>query len=61
MTVIGIIYLVLGYWAAGIVMSKMGIVYIGELGKYFVSRVFWSILLGWLIIPAAIIIKLVEK
>ena len=61
MTVLAVIYLIASFWAAGVVMEKLGIIYVGDVGKYFVSKLFWGILLGWLMIPIAIIIKLINK
>lgn len=49
-----IIYLVLGYWATGktIYANK---IYIGSLSNYWFQRLMWGAVLGWLLIPVAII------
>lgn len=52
--ILGLIYIVLGYWAMG------GTVYankirIGTLGDLFFYRLFLGVILGWILIPIAIL------
>lgn len=47
-----ILYLVLGYWAFGVVNS--GKVYFGTSQGIFLNRIIWGAILGWILIPIAI-------
>lgn len=49
-----IIYMILGYWAAGKVMYENKIViYTGV--NFICKKLAWGVLLGWILIPIAII------
>lgn len=52
-----LIYLVLGYWATGVTIYANKIV-IHTFGQLFIQRMIWALLLGWILIPWAIIKKL---
>lgn len=49
-----IIYLVLGFWATGKTIYANKIVFSSG-GYFFFKRVFWGLLLGWILIPIALI------
>jgi uncharacterized membrane protein len=55
-----IIYAVLGFWAAGVVLYEDKII-IGAWSDLFTRKVFYGIIFGWLFIPIAIIKRLIGK
>lgn len=57
MLILFIIYLVLGYWATGETLFKNKIL-IGTPGKVSEERLLFGALLGWILIPVAIIRKI---
>ena len=60
MVILLILYLVLGYWAAGEVIYKNKIVIEFETGALFMKKLSYGALLGWILIPIAIIKKLLH-
>lgn len=56
--VLSIIYIVFGYWAAGVVFYQNKIV-IYSFGQLFLRKFFLGLFLGFILIPVAIIMKLV--
>ncbi|BDF69467.1 hypothetical protein CE91St41_04460 [Oscillospiraceae bacterium] len=52
-----VIYAWLGYWAAGLVLYYNKIVF-RKMGMLFLEKLFLGIVLGWALIPIAIIMKL---
>lgn len=58
--IIVVIYLIAGYWAAGYVIYRNKIVF-KKVGQLFVEKVVWGAILGWLLIPVAIVMKLLGK
>lgn len=55
-----IIYLAAGYWAAGVVLYENKVV-IHTFGGLFMQKMIWGIVLGVILIPAAIIKRLLFK
>ena len=55
-----IVYLVVAYWAYGIVHRNRVEIY-SDWGRYFVNRVICAMFLGWFYIPVAIIRILIKK
>lgn len=55
-----ILYLILGYWATGVTIYANKIV-IHTFGQLFLQRLIWGMLLGWILIPWAIIKKIMGK
>lgn len=55
-----IIYAVLGFWAAGVVLYEDKII-IAAWSDLFTRKVLYGILFGWLFIPIAIIKRLVGR
>lgn len=53
-----IIYVWLGYWAAGLVIYHNKIVF-RRLSMLFIEKLILGLFLGWLLIPIAVIMKLV--
>ncbi len=49
-----IIYMILGYWAAGkVIYANKIVIYSGV--SFICSKLAWGFLLGWILIPIAII------
>lgn len=55
MTILGILYFILGYWATGQTIYRNKIL-IGDLGNIFMQRLILGALLGWILIPIALIL-----
>lgn len=53
--VIGIIYVVLGYWATGKTTHANKIFMGYRIGELFLERICWAVIFGWALIPIAII------
>ncbi len=49
-----IIYVILGYWAAGVVIYENKIV-IRKIGELFVEKLLFGAVFGWALIPIAIL------
>lgn len=58
MMILVIIYMIAGYWAAGEVLYKDKIVIEFKEGALFMKKVSYGALLGWILIPIAIIKKI---
>lgn len=56
-----LIYVVLGYWATGKTILANKIVVTHGIGELFLMRFMWGFCLGWLLIPVALIKKLLFK
>ena len=56
-----IAYMVAGYWAAGQTIYRNRIVFERKIGDYFVQRLGYGLILGWALIPIAIIRKLIGR
>jgi len=54
MSILAILYLVLGYWATGKTIYANKIV-IHAFGELFIQRLIWGMLFGWILIPVALI------
>ena len=52
-----IAYMVLGYWAAGETIYKNRVVIEFKFGAYFMERLTLGSILGWILIPIALIKK----
>jgi hypothetical protein len=52
------IYVIAGYWATGQTIFKDKIVIEFEFGALFMKRFFLGVLLGWILIPIAVIRKI---
>lgn len=52
--ILGLIYIVLGYWAMGVTVYANKI-RIGTAGNLFFNRLFLGMILGWILIPIAIL------
>lgn len=52
-----IAYMALGYWAAGEIIYKNKIYVEYKLGAYFMQRLTYGAILGWILIPIALIKK----
>lgn len=61
MIILLLIYGILGYWAAGEVIYKNKIVIEFEVGALFMKKLSYGMLLGWILIPIAIIKKLLHS
>ena len=55
MVILLIIYAIAGYWAAGEVIYKNKVVIEFEIGALFMKKLSYGMLLGWILIPIAII------
>ena len=55
-----ILYVVLGYWATGKTIFHNKIV-IHEAGGLALQRLGWGVVLGWILIPVALLLKLFGK
>lgn len=60
MSILGIAYLVAGYWAAG-VMFYEGKVVIHSFGALFMQKVMLGAILGIVLIPAAIVKRILQS
>ncbi len=54
MTILAIIYLILGYWATGVTIYANKIVF-HRFGELFLMRLMLGMFLGWILIPVALI------
>lgn len=52
--ILGILYVILGYWAMGATVYANKI-RIGTASDLFFSRLVWGIVFGWILIPIAIL------
>lgn len=57
--VLVIIYLVVAYWAAGVVIYENKIV-VHSFGQLFLQKLIWGMFLGFILIPVAIIKRLAK-
>lgn len=55
-----IIYLIAGYWAAGVIIYENKIV-IHSFGQLFIQKLIYGAFLGVVLIPMAIIKRLIQK
>lgn len=55
-----IVYLIAGYWAAGVMLFENKVV-IHSFGGLFMQKMIWGTILGVILIPAAIIKRLLFK
>lgn len=55
-----IAYLIVGYWAAGVMLFENKVV-IHSFGGLFMQKMIWGMVLGIILIPAAIIKRLLFK
>lgn len=60
MEILVIAYLIAGYWAAGVILFE-GKVVIHSFGALFMQKMMWGTILGIVLIPAAIIKRLLFK
>lgn len=58
--VLFIIYLAAGYWAVGETLWKNKTIIEFKTGAAFTQRVIWGTVLGWILIPVAVIRKFVQ-
>jgi hypothetical protein len=58
--VLFVIYLALGYWSTGQTLFYNKIV-IHTLGQLFMQRLIFGFILGWILIPVAIILTIVRR
>ena len=56
---LALIYVIVAYWAVGQTVYRNKIV-IGTMANVICQKLLWAILLGWLLIPIAIIRLLIE-
>lgn len=61
MTILFIAYVVLGYWSVGQTIWRNRIIIEFEFGAAFIQRLTWGCLFGWILIPAAFVIRALEK
>ena len=59
MEIFVLLYMVLGYWATGQTIYRNKIL-IGTAGNIFMERLMSGFLLGWILIPVAIIMVIVR-
>ena len=52
--VLGVAYVVAGYWASGVVIYENKVV-IHQTGALFMQRVAFAIVLGWALIPLSVL------
>lgn len=60
MEILALIYMILGYWATGKTIYANKIL-IGKWNVIFIQRFIWGLLLGWAIIPVAIVRCILKK
>lgn len=60
MGILVVVYLIAGYWAAGVILFENKVV-IHTFGGLFMQKMIWGTILGVFLIPAAIIKRLVFK
>lgn len=53
--VLVIIYMILGYWATGKTIYANKVIIYSGFGTLFLQRMIWGTVLGWILIPWAII------
>lgn len=56
-----IIYMVLGYWATGKTIYANKIIFETRFGAFFLQRVIMGTILGWILIPWALIKMLLKR
>ncbi len=61
MIILVIIYTIVGYWAAGEVLYKDKIVIEFTEGALFMKKMSYGALFGWILIPIAIIKKILAR
>lgn len=54
------VYVALGYWATGKTIYANKII-VGDMQKFFITRVIWGMLFGWVLIPVAILKTLMGR
>lgn len=50
-----LLYAILGYWATGKTLYANKIVFYSKFGDLFIQRFAWGVILGWILIPWALI------
>ncbi len=55
MSILAILYVVVGYWAAGVVFFQDKIVFQRRLGQIFITKLILGLFLGVIVIPIAIL------
>ncbi len=60
MGILAVLYVVLGYWATGVTIYANKIV-IHKFGELFISRLCFALLLGWALIPIALVKTFISK
>lgn len=53
--VVVLLYCILGYWATGKTLYANKIVFYHKFGDLFIQRFAWGAILGWILIPWALI------
>lgn len=54
MSIVLVIYIVLGYWATGkTIYANKIVIYTGH--NFFLQRVLWGTLFGWILVPVALL------
>ena len=59
--VLVIVYFAAGYWAVNKTIYANKVVVYSKIGDLFVQKVIWAVVLGWALIPAALIKKLLGR
>lgn len=61
MEMLFVIYLVLGYWAVGKTLHANRVIITSNMGTYFVKRLATAYIIGFILIPIAIVKEFVVK
>ena len=60
MTILFLLYVVLGYWATGVTIYANKIVF-HAFGQLFLQRLIFGVLFGWILIPVALLKRLLFR
>lgn len=60
-SILVIVYIILGYWAANKVWYSKRVYLVSDGGKFFVQKMVVAIFLGWILIPVALVQLLLEN
>ncbi|MBQ8923224.1 MAG: hypothetical protein IJ053_00375 [Lachnospiraceae bacterium] len=61
MTIISIMYIIAGYWAANRTVYKNYVIVGDNVMNIFVRKIVVALLLGWILIPIAIVMTILGK
>ena len=61
MEILCLAYLILSYWAIGKVWYSKRVYIVHDTLGFYIGRFFFGVLLGWILIPIALLMKLAGK